>query len=144
MPRAAVFEEPVAAAGIFADGSAAGDTALLTRLISRRCSLLQAVESALDTLLEAGRRNVPRDQLIRQFQKMADSVRRWYLPQEQQAGLRVYQQIIGKLMNLPEVQLGSPFPPNAFVAQETAALNRLRVTLLESQPSLTEAAIISR
>jgi hypothetical protein len=138
------FEEPIVTAGIFADGTTTGDAALLSRLMLRRSNMLLAVETALETLSDAGRHNIPRDQLIKQFKRMADSVRRWYLPPEQQVGLLIYQPIIGKLMNLPEGEVGSPFPPTTFVAQETAMLNRQRVTLLESQPSLADAAFIGR
>jgi hypothetical protein len=108
----------------------------------RRSNMLQAVETALETLSDAGRHNVPRDQLIQHFRKLADSVRRWYLSAEQQVGLDLYQSIIGKLVDLPEEQVGSAFPPSTFVAEETAMLNRQRVTLLESQPSLADAAFI--
>ena len=138
------FEEPILTAGIFADGTTIGDAALLSRLMLRRSNMLLAVETALETLSDAGRHNIPRDQLIKQFRRMADSVRRWYLPPEQQVGLLVYQPIIGKLVNLPEGDVGSPFPPTTFVAQETVMLNRQRVTLLESQPSLADAAFIGR
>lgn len=140
----AIFEQPIATAGVFADGATAGDAALLTGLMLRRCNMLQAVETVLETLSDAGRHNVPRDQLIAQFRRMADSVNRWYLPPEQQVGRSLYQSIIGKLTNLPQVQVGSPFPPTTFVAQETAILNRQRVTLLESQPSLADVAPIRR
>jgi hypothetical protein len=125
-------------AGIFADGSTTGDTALLTRLISRRCNMLQAVETSLETMLDAGRRNVPPDQLIAQFKKLAGSLSRWYVPREQQAGLPVYQSIIAKLTNLPAGMPGAAFPPNAFVEQETALLNRQRAALEGSRPNLAE------
>jgi len=84
-----------------------------------------------------------RVQLIEQFRKLADSLNRWYLPPEQQVGRSLYQSIVGKLMDLPEAPGGSPFPPSSFVAEETVKLNRQRVTLLESQPSLADAALIS-
>jgi len=139
-----VPEQPIVTAGIFADGAATGDTALLRRLILRRCNMLQAVEAALGMLSDAGKHNVPRRQLIEQFRNMADSVNHWYLPPEQQVGRSLYQSIIGKLMNLPEGPLGSPFPPTAFVEEETATLHRQRVALLDSQPSLADAALIGR
>ena len=142
--RFPLFEEHIVTAGIFAGGTTTGDAALLTRLLSRRSSMLQAVEMSLDILSDAGRRNIPRDQLIEQFKKMASSVSRWYLPPEQQVGRDLYQSIIGKLMDLPEEPVGSPFPPTAFVEEETAMLNRQRVTLSESQPSLADAALIGR
>jgi hypothetical protein len=129
------LEQPITA-GILADGSTIGDAGLLARLLLRRSNMLLAVETALETLSDAGRRNVPRDQLIAQFKRMAESVRRWYLPPEEQVGSSVYQAIVGKLVNLPDEQVGSPFPPNGFVAQETGMLNRQRVILMgyETQP----------
>lgn len=139
-----LLEDSILAAGIFADGTTTGDAALLTRLLSRRSNMLAAAETAMDMLADAGRHNVPRDQLIEQFKKMARSVSHSYLPPEQQVGRDLYQSIIGKLMDLPAEPVGSPFPPSAFVEQETAMLNRQRVALLESQPSLGDAAFIGR
>ncbi len=139
--RRRVLEEPIAAAGILADGTTIGGAALLTRLMLRRSNMLLAVETTLETLSDAGRRNVPRDQLMEQFQKMANSVRRWYLPTEQQIAGDLYQSMAGKLMNLPDEPPGRPFPPAEFVAQETATLRRQRVALLESQPSLAGVAL---
>lgn len=139
-----LFEPPVMTAGIFVDGATTGDAALLTRLILRRCNMLQAVETTVEMLSDAGKHNVPRDQLIDRFRKMANFLDHWYLPTEQQVGRSLYQSIIGKLMNLPELQLGSAFPPANFVAQEIATLNRQRTTLLESRPTLADAALIRR
>jgi hypothetical protein len=141
-PRQDLFESPILTAGVFADGTTTGDADLLARLVLRRCNMLQAVELAREMLSDAGRHNVPRRQLIEQFRKLADSLNHWYLPPEQQVGRTLYQSLIEKLMNLPEGQIGSPFPPNTFVAQETAMLNRQRVVLSESQPSLANAALI--
>jgi hypothetical protein len=137
-----ILEKPIGTAGIFVDGTTTGDATLLARLVLRRSNMLAAVETALETLSDAGRHNVPRDQLIEQFKKMASSVSHWYLPAEQQVGRGLYESIIGKLMDLPEEPVGSPFPPTAFVKEETATLNHQRVTLLESQPSLADAALL--
>ena len=142
--RRRLLEEPIVTAGILADNTTTGDPVLLTRLISRRSNMLLAVETALETLSDAGRRNVPRGQLIEQFKKMADSARRWYVPPDQRVGSDVYQSIVEKLVNLREQQLGEPFPPTSFVTEETAVLNQQRVTLLESQPSLADAAFLRR
>jgi hypothetical protein len=139
-----LFEQAIITAGIFANGTTTGDAALLKRLINRRSNMLAAVETAMEMLIDAGGHNTPRDQLIEQFKKMARSVSHSYLPPEQQVGRDLYQSIIGKLINLPDQPLGSPFPPAAFVAEETAMLNRQRVTLSESQPSLADAALIGR
>lgn len=138
------YELPIRTAGILADGRTFGDGELLRRLVLRRCNMLQAVETTLDILSDAGRRNVSKDVLVNQFRKMADSLNRWYVPPEQQVGHDLYQSIMGKLLNLPDEPLGSPFPPDAFVTEETAVLNRLRVTLRDSQPSLAEAALLRR
>jgi hypothetical protein len=139
-----LFEQPIVSAGIFAEGTTTGDAALLTRLMSRRSNMLAAVETSMEMLSDAGRHNVPRDRLIEHFRKMEGSVSHWYLPPEQQVGRGLYQSIIAKLIDLPDEAVGSPFPPSTFVEQETAALNRQRVTLLESQPSLADAAFIGR
>lgn len=135
---------PIIAAGIFADGTTSGDAELLRRLVLRRCNMLQAVETTLDIISDAGRRNIPRDVLVNQFRKMADSLNRWYVPAEQRVGHDLYQSMMGKLLNLPDEPIGTPFPPDSFVAQETAMLNRQRVELLESQPTLSVAAVVRR
>jgi hypothetical protein len=143
-PGTRFFEEPVVTAGVFADDTTTGDAALLSGLVLRRSNMLLAVETTLETLSDAGRRNIPRDQLIGEFKKMADSLRRWYLPPEQQVGLGLYQAIIGKLMNLPDAPFGSAFPPATFVAAEAATLRQQRLILSESQPSLSDGAVIAR
>lgn len=137
-----LYKPPVVTAAVFADGTAAGDATLLARLMLRRCNMLQAVELALEMLSAAGRHNVPRGQLIGQFRMMAESVRHWYLPPEQQVGRRLYEGIVGRLINLPELPLGSPFPPTPFVEEEMAILNHQRSLLLESRPNLGDIAIV--
>lgn len=131
------FEKPILAAGIFADGSTAGDKELLGLLMSYRGNRLAAIETALDTLAEAGQGNVPRDQLVAQFKRMADGARRWYVPEEQRSAAKVYESIVDRLVNLPEQELGAPFLPPAFVREEVAALSHARAALLDSEPSLS-------
>lgn len=139
-----LFGPPVVTAGIRADGTTTGDPALVRRLILRRCNMAQAVELAMDLLSDAGKHNLPRYQLIGQFRKLADSLDHWYLPPEQQVGRMVYDRVISRLLSLPDGSPGAPFPPAEFVEQETARLNRQRITLLESQPNLADAASIQR
>lgn len=135
----ALYVAPIATAAVFADGSTSGDAGLLARLVLRRCNMLQAVELARDMLSAAGRHNVPRAQLTAEFQRMADSLNHWYLPPEQQVGRSVYQSLVGKLLSLPDQQLGAPFPPTGFVQEEVAALSRQRTGLLEALPRLNAA-----
>ena len=133
------LDEPIMTAGLLADGATVGDPNLFAKLMWRRSNMLLAVETSLEILTDAGRINVAREKLVNQFKRMSDSLNRSYLPPEQQVGRSLYQSIAGKLLNLPEGELGTPFPPTTFVLEETAALNRQRVALLESQPSLMEA-----
>jgi hypothetical protein len=139
-PPYSVFEQPIVIAGIFADGTVIGDTALISRMMMRRSTMLLAVDTALETLSDAGQHNVPPSWLIEQFRRMAS--RRWYLSPEQQVGHDLYESILGKLINLPDEPLGSPFPPTGFVEQETAMLRQRRTALVESRPSLEDAARI--
>jgi hypothetical protein len=141
-PPYGVFEQPIVTAGILADGTVIGDTGLISRMMMRRSTMLLAVETALESLSDAGQHNVPPAWLIEQFRRMALS--RFYLLPEQQVGRDLYQSILGKLINLPEQPLGSPFPPTAFVEQETAMLRQRRAALVESRPSLEDAARVRR
>jgi hypothetical protein len=106
--------------------------------------MLLAVDTTLDMLSDAGHRNLPRQQLIEQFKKMADSLNRWYLVPEQRVGHDLYESIAGKLMNLAEVAVGMPFPPDSFVEQETRMLRQQRAVLLQSQANLAEAGLFAR
>jgi hypothetical protein len=135
-----VFEQPVVAAGIFADGATAGDPVLLARLMLRRSNMLLAVQTTLETLSDAGGHNIPRDRLIEQFRKMAEFLNHWYIPPEEQVGRGLYLSTIDKLLRVPEGPPGSPFPPTNFVEQETAALRARRAALMESRPRLEDAA----
>src|SRR4051794_39393728 len=46
-----------------------------------------------------------------------------------------------RLKQLPHEPVGSAFPPSAFVAEQVRILNKERVALLESQPSLGTATL---
>jgi hypothetical protein len=133
---------PIATAGIFADGSTTGDAVLLTRLALRRSNFLLAVETALEELANGGRQGASLYQLIVQFKKMTDSLYRWYLPPEQQIGLRIYEPILGTLMHMPKAKEGSPDPLAAFLEEGTATLRQQRVKLSESQPRLAEMRML--
>ena len=137
------YEQPLATAGIYSDGSTTGNAVLLTRLMLRRSSMLMAIDSGSAALSEAGKHNYPRGQLVEQFRKLVDSVSGWYLFPEQQIGRDLFESIIGKLKNLPQGQLGEPFPPSAFIEEETARLKELRVVLWESQPSLADGGAVA-
>jgi hypothetical protein len=76
---------------------------------------------------------------VERFERMADSLNRWYLVAEQEAGRDIYQTMAGKLKNLPEAPAGSAFPPGDFVQRETAALRERRQVLIEALPSSLSA-----
>jgi hypothetical protein len=137
------LEQPLATAGIYSDGSTTGNPVLLTRLMLRRSSMLLAIDSASAALSEAGKHNNPRGQLVEQFRKLVDSASGWYLFPEQQIGRELFESIIGKLKNLPQGELGEPFPPTAFIEEETARLKQMRVALWESQPSLADGGALA-
>ena len=83
------LSHPIVTAGIFADGATTGGEALIRRLNLRRRNMLQSVETSLEMIAAAGRHNVSRDRMIADFKRMADAVRRWFLPEERQVGVRV-------------------------------------------------------
>jgi hypothetical protein len=136
-----IFEEPIIIGGIFTDGATTGDAVLIWGLMLRRSNMLLAVEATLDTLSHAGAHNIPRDQLIEQFMKMAEFVNHWYIPPEEQISRALYLSMMEKLRHVPEGPLGSPFPPSAFVEQETAVLRQQRARLVESRPGLDNALL---
>ena len=129
------LDEPAVAA-VFADGATTGDPVLLGCLKLRRSNMLLAIDTSVETLSRAGRRNVPREQLITDFTNLADALNRWYLPEEQRIGGRIYRSIVTKLTKLPAPELGQAFPPTDFVEQETAALARQRLAIMQSPPAL--------
>jgi len=137
-----LLQDSILTAGILEDGTSFGDPILLGRLIIRRSNMLQAVETAVAALSNAGSHNATRRQVVEEFQTLADSLNHWYLPLEQQVGRDLYQSIAGKLLNLPEPRLGEPFPPTDFAVQEISSLNQQRVRLLASEPSLRDAAVL--
>jgi hypothetical protein len=137
------LEQPLETAGIYSDGSTTGSAVLLTRLMLRRSSMLLAIDSASAALSEAGKHNYPRGQLVEQFRKLVDSASGWYLFPEQQVGRDLFESIIGKLKNLPQGDLGAPFPPTVFIEEETARLKQMRVALWESQPSLADGGALA-
>ena len=63
-----IYGPPFVTAAAFADGTTAGDESLLARLKVRKGNMLQAVELARDILASAGSRNVPKNQLVEQYQ----------------------------------------------------------------------------
>jgi hypothetical protein len=125
------------------DGSTTGNPVLLTRLMLRRSSMLLAIDSASAALSEAGKHNYPRSQVVEQFRKLVDSASGGYLFPEQQVGRELFESIIGKLKNLPQGELGAPFPPSAFIEDETARLKHMWVALWESQPSLADGGALA-
>jgi hypothetical protein len=137
------LEQPLATAGIYSDGSTTGNPVLLTRLMLRRSSMLMAIDSASAALSEAGKHNNPRGQVVEQFRRLVDSVSGWYLFPEQQIGRDLFESIIGKLKNLPQGELGEPFPPTAFIGEEIARLKQMRVALWESEPSLADGGALA-
>lgn len=56
-----LFEPAALAAGIFADGTMAGDPVLLSRIMVRRCNMLLAVETSLEMLSDARKSDGERD-----------------------------------------------------------------------------------
>ncbi len=133
-------EDVAATAAIFADGSSTGDPVLINSLLARRSNLLLAIDMSLEAFADGERQGASLYDLIGRFKRLSEGNHRWYLSQDQQIGLTVYEPILAKLMHMPKSPQGSPDVLAAYLAQETAALRKRRLVLSESQPSLGNRA----
>jgi hypothetical protein len=124
-------------AAVFANGSTTGDPVLLSRILFRRRSTLLALETTLNILSNASRFNATREQLIREFKRLADSRNPRHLPPEPEPAREIYRDMVGKLVNLTKGRSGSSFRPSSFVAQQSAILRQQRSALLQS-PTVTQ------
>lgn len=128
--------------GVLANGGTIGDPVLLMRVLLRRRSTLLALDTTLDRLSNAGRFNITRGQLIREFERMVDSRSRGSLLPEQDSGREIYQEMVGTLMNLEKGRQGSITPPSSFLAQQSAIFRQQRCALLASQPNLANLRVV--
>jgi hypothetical protein len=120
--------------GVLGNGLTIGDPLLVTRMLYRRHSTLLALDTTLNTLSEATRLDISIDHVIREFTRMADSLRYRYLFPEQESAREIYQDIAGKLINLAKIPSASPF--STFVAEQSGILKQERSALYKSQPIL--------
>jgi hypothetical protein len=118
--------------GVLANGLRIGDPLLVTRMLYRRHSTLLALDTTLKTLSEATRLDISIDQVIREFTRMADSLKYRYLFPEQESAREIYQDIAERLINLAKIPSGSPF--SAFVTEQSWILKQERSAVYKSQP----------
>jgi len=128
--------------GVLASGGTISDPVLLMRVLLRLRGTLLALDTKLDRLSNAGRFDITRGQLIREFERMADSRSRGYLLPEQDPGREAYREIVGTLMNLEKGRQGSITPLSSFLAQHSAILRQQRCALLDSQPNLANLRVV--